>query len=83
MGREESLDVTKIYSVAGLLPPERPLISARPFRAPHYTVSNAGLVGGGHWPRPGEITLSHRGVLFLDEMPEFGHHILEVLQAAA
>ena len=53
MSREESLDVTKIYSVAGLLPPERPLISARPFRAPHYTVSNAGLVGGGHWPRPG------------------------------
>ena len=80
MSREESLDVTKIYSVAGLLPPERPLISARPFRAPHYTVSNAGLVGGGHWPRPGEITLSHRGVLFLDEMPEFGHHILEVLR---
>ncbi len=80
MTREESLDVTKIYSVAGLLPPERPLISARPFRSPHYTVSNAGLVGGGHWPRPGEITLSHRGVLFLDEMPEFGHHILEVLR---
>ena len=80
MTRDESLDVTKIYSVAGLLPPERPLISARPFRAPHYTVSNAGLVGGGHWPRPGEITLSHRGVLFLDEMPEFGHHILEVLR---
>ena len=80
MSREESLDVTKIYSVAGLLPPERPLISARPFRSPHYTVSNAGLVGGGHWPRPGEITLSHRGVLFLDEMPEFGHHILEVLR---
>ena len=80
MTRDESLDVTKIYSVAGLLPPERPLISARPFRSPHYTVSNAGLVGGGHWPRPGEITLSHRGVLFLDEMPEFGHHILEVLR---
>ena len=80
MTREEALDVTKIYSVAGLLPPERPLIATRPFRAPHYTVSNAGLVGGGHWPRPGEITLSHRGVLFLDEMPEFGHHILEVLR---
>ena len=80
MTRPESLDVTKIYSVAGLLPPEKPLITDRPFRAPHYTVSNAGLVGGGQWPRPGEITLSHRGVLFLDEMPEFGHQVLEVLR---
>lgn len=80
MTRPESLDVTKIYSVAGLLPAEKPLITERPFRAPHYTVSNAGLVGGGQWPRPGEITLSHRGVLFLDEMPEFGHQVLEVLR---
>ena len=80
MDRAESLDVTKIYSIAGLLPSETPLIAARPFRSPHYTVSNAGLVGGGQWPRPGEVTLAHRGVLFLDEMPEFGHQVLEVLR---
>ena len=78
--REEALDVTKIYSVSGLLPPSSPLVSARPFRSPHYTISNAGLVGGGRQPRPGEITLSHRGVLFLDELPEFGHTVLEVLR---
>src|SRR3990170_6547425 len=64
---EEALDVTKIYSVSGLLPPDRPLIYQRPFRAPHHTISHAGLVGGGRMPRPGEISLSHRGVLFLDE----------------
>ena len=77
---QEALEVTKIYSVSGLLPPSRPLIAERPFRAPHYTISNAGLVGGGRFPRPGEITLSHRGVLFLDELPEFGHTVLEVLR---
>ncbi len=77
---EEALDVTKIYSVSGLLPQSAPLITERPFRAPHYTISNAGLVGGGRLPRPGEITLSHRGVLFLDELPEFGHSVLEVLR---
>ena len=76
----EALDVTKIYSVSGLLPSSSPLIHERPFRAPHYTISNAGLVGGGRLPRPGEITLSHRGVLFLDELPEFGHALLEVLR---
>ncbi len=76
----EALEVTKIYSVSGLLPPNTPLIRQRPFRAPHHTISNAGLVGGGHWPKPGEISLSHRGVLFLDELPEFGHAILEVLR---
>ena len=77
---EEALDVTKIYSVSGLLPPSSPLIGQRPFRAPHYTTSNAGLVGGGRVPKPGEITLSHRGVLFLDELPEFGHAALEALR---
>jgi len=77
---EEALDVTKIYSISGMLPQDTPLIVQRPFRSPHYTISHAGLVGGGRWPHPGEITLSHRGVLFLDELPEFGHNVLEVLR---
>ncbi|MEJ5198195.1 MAG: YifB family Mg chelatase-like AAA ATPase, partial [Anaerolineae bacterium] len=76
----EALDVTRIYSVADMLPADTPLIRQRPFRAPHHTISHAGLVGGGHWPRPGEISLAHRGVLFLDELPEFGQHGLEVLR---
>ncbi len=80
MTAEEALEVTKIYSVGGLLPIDRPLMARRPFRSPHYTISNAGLVGGGRLPRPGEITLSHRGVLFLDELPEFGHSALESLR---
>ncbi|MFC2001686.1 YifB family Mg chelatase-like AAA ATPase [Chloroflexota bacterium] len=80
MTNEEALEVTKIYSISGLLPSDTPLVRQRPFRAPHYTISNAGLVGGGHWPKPGEISLSHRGVLFLDELPEFGHSLLEVLR---
>ena len=80
MSRAEALEVTKIYSISGLLPSDTPLIMQRPYRAPHYTISNAGLVGGGRWPRPGEISLSHRGVLFLDELPEFGHNVLEVLR---
>lgn len=77
---EEALDVTRIYSVADQLPPGVPLLRARPFRAPHHTISHAGLVGGGNWPRPGEISLAHRGVLFLDELPEFGRQVLEVLR---
>jgi len=80
MRPEEALEVTKIYSVGGLLPADTPLIRQRPFRAPHHTVSHAGLVGGGRHVRPGEITLSHRGVLFLDELPEFGQTVLEVLR---
>ena len=77
---EEALDVTRIYSVADRLPPDTPLIHTRPFRAPHHTISHAGLVGGGNWPRPGEISLAHRGVLFLDELPEFGRQVLEVMR---
>jgi magnesium chelatase family protein len=77
---DEALDVTRIYSVADLLPSDTPLIESRPFRAPHHTISHAGLVGGGNWPRPGEISLAHRGVLFLDELPEFGMRVLEVLR---
>ena len=76
----EALDVTRIYSVADALPPDTPLVSTRPFRAPHHTISHAGLVGGGSWPKPGEISLAHRGVLFLDEMPEFSSRSLETLR---
>jgi magnesium chelatase family protein len=80
MSIEEALDVTRIYSVADQLPPDVPLIRSRPFRAPHHTISHAGLVGGGNWPHPGEISLAHRGVLFLDELPEFGLRVLEVMR---
>jgi magnesium chelatase family protein len=80
MSIEEALDVTRVYSVADQLPPDTPLIQNRPFRAPHHTISHAGLVGGGNWPHPGEISLAHRGVLFLDELPEFGPRVLEVMR---
>jgi magnesium chelatase family protein len=80
MSIEEALDVTKIYSVSGMLPTDAPLVLQRPFRSPHHTTSHAGLVGGGRMPRPGEISLAHRGVLFLDELPEFGQSVLEVLR---
>ncbi|HSX18580.1 MAG TPA: YifB family Mg chelatase-like AAA ATPase, partial [Candidatus Saccharimonadales bacterium] len=77
---EESLEVTKIYSVANPLSVEDPIITARPFRSPHHTTSHIGLIGGGNVPKPGEISLAHRGVLFLDEFPEFPRHVLEALR---
>lgn len=77
---EEAVETTRIYSVLGLLKNDEALICHRPFRAPHHTISDAGLIGGGHIPRPGEVSLAHNGVLFLDELPEFKKHVLEVLR---
>jgi magnesium chelatase family protein len=77
---DEALDVTRVYSVADQLPRGTPLMQHRPFRSPHHTISHAGLVGGGNVPRPGEISLAHRGVLFLDELPEFAQRTLEVMR---
>jgi magnesium chelatase family protein len=76
----ESIETTRIYSAMGLMQPGQPLVATRPFRAPHHTISDAGLVGGGSTPAPGEISLSHNGVLFLDELPEFNRRTLEVLR---
>ena len=76
----EALEVTKIHSIAGALPSDKPMITTRPFRSPHHTISNAGLSGGGSVPRPGELSLAHNGVLFLDELPEFKRDVLEVMR---
>lgn len=80
MSFDEALETTKIHSIAGIIPKEQSLITERPFRSPHHTVSDAALVGGGSFPRPGEVSYAHHGVLFLDELPEFKKNVLEVLR---
>lgn len=80
MTTEEAIECTRIHSIAGILPSKQPLLRVRPFRAPHQSVSDAGLIGGGTTPRPGEVSLAHHGVLFLDELPEYKRHVLEALR---
>ncbi|MFY9732356.1 MAG: ATP-binding protein, partial [Candidatus Acidiferrales bacterium] len=80
MSLEEAIETTRIHSVAGTLEDKRGLIGTRPFRSPHHTISDAGLIGGGAIPRPGEVSLGHNGVLFLDELPEFQRNVLEVMR---
>jgi len=80
MAMQEALETTKIHSVSGTLPPGESLVATRPFRAPHHTISDAGIIGGGHVPKPGEVSLAHNGVLFLDELPEFHKNVIEVLR---
>ncbi|MCY4404529.1 MAG: YifB family Mg chelatase-like AAA ATPase [Candidatus Poribacteria bacterium] len=80
LSTDESLETTKIQSIIGVLPSDTPLVTTRPFRSPHHTISDAGLIGGGNVPRPGEVSLSHNGVLFLDELPEFRRNVLEVMR---
>ena len=80
LSTEESLETTKIQSIIGILPSDTPLVVTRPYRAPHHTISDAGLIGGGNIPRPGEVSLAHNGVLFLDELPEFRRNVLEVMR---
>ena len=76
----EAIETTRIHSVAGLTGDRTALVTTRPCRAPHHTISDAGLIGGGHMPMPGEVSMAHNGVLFLDELPEFRRHVLEVLR---
>lgn len=80
MSFDEAIETTKIFSVSGMLEKDRPLLAVRPFRAPHHTISDVGLIGGGSTPKPGEVSLAHNGVLFLDELPEFKKNVLEVLR---
>jgi magnesium chelatase family protein len=80
MSLAEALGTTRIHRVAGLTGARTAVVTTRPFRAPHHTISDVGLIGGGHVPMPGEVSLAHNGVIFLDELPEFRRHVLEVLR---